>query len=166
MSHRGREQAAPRAAPAVRTYTCSSPASSPPPCITQKGRGQRSHHNTQSAAEAARRHRGPIQRLYRPSGTTKGCARCSTHQVACWPSCLAKLHFPHSHSSSCIALQYIAGRAQQRSSNSRALTLPGASSTSDKGRTDSRTAPVRTAPPAAESQDPLGPSSAAPQNTR
>lgn len=36
MSHRGREQAAPRAAPAVRTYTCSFPASSPPPCITQK----------------------------------------------------------------------------------------------------------------------------------
>lgn len=67
-----------------------------------KGRGQRSHHNTQSAAEAARRHRGPIQRLYGPSSrTTKGCARCSTHQVACWPSCLAKLHFPHSHSSSC-----------------------------------------------------------------
>lgn len=58
--------------------------------------------------------------------------------------CLAEYHLPHTHSCD---------------SRWRRLTLPGVSSTSDKGQTDSRRARVHTGQPAAGTAGPLSPSS-------
>lgn len=146
-SHRGRGLAAPPAAPAVRTCTYSSPAGSPPPCKEQKAPV-----NVRITPS-----RPPMPLDETEQAGFKGFTGCQASQRVVQD--VKHIRLPAG-----VLVRHTPPPTQPRSNE---LTPPGASSTSDRGRTGSRTAPGRTAPPAADTQDPLGPTSAAqPRNTR
>lgn len=152
MSHHGGELPAPLASSAGRTYTCSSPASSPPPCNTQ------SLNITPCCAAAAANTAGPDEAWLEGLEATR--LGVSKHKRVVqdvkyirlsFGLCLERFHLPHIH----------AGHSCRQGKSRGALTLRGVSSTSDKGQTDSHTARVHTAQPVAAMTAPHFPSLAA-----
>lgn len=148
MAHHGRELVAPPAGPAGRTYTCSSPASSPPPYETKPSShydGSHSH-PVQSVSDRwcykilTRSRRGEETGYYKSQKGVQNVKRMRAS--VCWP--LSGWIPPPTHS-------------LRRCTLTHSLTRPGVSSMSDKGQTGSRRARVRTAQPAASAADPLCP---------